>query len=879
MLTTEEFHTWCQHLQLPKETEELVASIRSSPPVRKVRGRANNVAGRYPSPKMGVTIQFESQHVELWAIYAMERDDEVLEFYDQPIRFPLRYRARSGRNTTQWHTPDFFVLRKAGPSFEEWKPAQALETLIVDMPNRYQLDGGGRWHCPPGQAWAQPLGLAYQVRSSAEYHPLYIQNLKFLQDFWAHPVPSNPEQEGLLLSLIDMHPGISLTEAKEAYPDLSVDVVWALISTRRLFTDLTAASLMRHDQVALFCSEDAIVQAARPPANVDASRSASILLIWDHRLFQADIQGESVTLQPDVGEAFTVSSAQFQHLVERGELEFVSAATPSPTSQDIREALTRASPKGQQRANERLRQILAYVRGEKITVTARSVQRWMAAYRKAEAELGCGYLGLLDQVASRGNRTPRAPETSMQLLETYLKDHYATPIAKRAAAVYHLYREACTRQGIPPVSERTFYRVRERSTTPEVKASRLGRRAAYAQQPFFWYLDQTTPRHGERPFALAHLDHTELDVLLVSSLTGKPLAKPQLTMLTDAYSRRILALYVSYDPPSYRSAMMTFRACVQRHQRLPQELVVDRGPDFGSVYFETLLSRFFVLKKERPPESPRFGSVLERLFGTTTTQLLNQLRGNTQASKTPRQMTHEVDPQRFAVWTLERFSARLSEYAYDVYDQMEHRALFQSPREAFTQGMELAGARLHRLIPYSEEFIMLTRPTTRTGFAHVHPSRGITVNGLHYWNESMRKPSVAGRSVPVRYEPYDMGVVYTFLDGQWLECVADDYALVHGRSEREWNLILDEWREHLRQHGQKRITINGPLLARFLEEVAAEEQLLLQRQRDLEEHTIREAILGKWDTQPGHLLERTEEGDDQFDDLDLATIPRYEEYR
>jgi len=145
----------------------------------------------------------------------------------------------------------------------------------------------------------------------------------------------------------------------------------------------------------------------------------------------------------------------------------------------------------QQRANERLRQILAYVRGEKITVTARSVQRWMAAYRKAEAESGCGYLGLLDQIASRGNRTQRAPEASMQLLEAFLKDHYATPIAKRAAAVYHLYRQACTQQGIPPVSERTFYRERARFTTPEVTARRLGRRAAYAQQPFFWYLDQT----------------------------------------------------------------------------------------------------------------------------------------------------------------------------------------------------------------------------------------------------------------------------------------------------------------------------------------------------------------------------------------------------
>ena len=127
MLTTEEFRVWCQHLHLAPETEALITTIRESPPVRKVRGRANNVTGRYPSPKMGSSIQFESQHVELWAIYAMERDDDVLEYYDQSARIPLRYRAKSGRKTTQWHTPDFFVIRTDRAGWEEWKPASALD--------------------------------------------------------------------------------------------------------------------------------------------------------------------------------------------------------------------------------------------------------------------------------------------------------------------------------------------------------------------------------------------------------------------------------------------------------------------------------------------------------------------------------------------------------------------------------------------------------------------------------------------------------------------------------------------------------------------------------------------------------------------------------
>src|SRR5438876_5992384 len=153
-MTPEALHTWSQHLQLAQETEALIAAIRSSPPVRRVSGRAGNITGRYPSPKMGVSIQFESERVELWAIYGMERDDDVLEFYDQSSRIPLSYRARSGHKTTQWHTPDFFVLRREGAGWEEWKPASALNELATSQPARYQQTGSGQWRCPPGEAYA-----------------------------------------------------------------------------------------------------------------------------------------------------------------------------------------------------------------------------------------------------------------------------------------------------------------------------------------------------------------------------------------------------------------------------------------------------------------------------------------------------------------------------------------------------------------------------------------------------------------------------------------------------------------------------------------------------------------------------------------------------
>ena len=149
------------------------------------------------------------------------------------------------------------------------------------------------------------------------------------------------------------------------------------------------------------------------------------------------------------------------------------------------------------------------------------------------------------------------------------------------------------------LSERTFYRqlTSRRGTLQTTK--RHGARAAYAETPWYWVLTPTTPRHGDRPWEIVHLDHTQLDLELVSQ-HGTRLGRPWVTFAVDAYSRPILGLYLSFDPPAYRACMMVLRACVRRHQRLPQSIVVDGGPECHSVYFESLLARYYYTKKTRP---------------------------------------------------------------------------------------------------------------------------------------------------------------------------------------------------------------------------------------------------------------------------------------
>jgi hypothetical protein len=279
--------------------------------------------------------------------------------------------------------------------------------------------------------------------------------------------------------------------------------------------------------------------------------------------------------------------------------------------------------------------------------------------------------------------------------------------------------------------------------------------------------------------------------------------------------------------------MMILRECVRRNGRLPQIVVIDGGPEFQSTYFEALLARYECTKKTRPPAKARFGSCCERLFGTTNTQFIHNLRGNTQITRNIRQVTRSVNPKALAIWTLGDLHARVCEYLHEVYDAADHPALGQSPREAFQAGLEAGGLRAHRMIPYNQEFLIATLPTTPKGSAVVAVGRGVKINNIYYWSDSFREPGIESESVPVRYDPFDLGTAYAFVRNRWVVCRSEHFAAFQGRSEKEVIIasreIQKRRQEHLR-HG----SITAGRLANFIVSVESEEVLLQQRLRDRE---------------------------------------------
>jgi transposase InsO family protein len=836
------FLAWSSRNGLSDQTCSTIECIRKSEPSRRVGGGRHNVTGRYPSKKMGVTIQFESHRVELPAIYELEHDADVIEYFDQAPSIKLDYSSADGKRLGVLHTPDFFVIRQSSAGWEECKTEDDLRRLVAHNPNRY-CRREDRWVCPPGEAHAQTVGLYYRVRSSSEIQWMFQRNIQFLEDYLRSSTVVSSASREKVLALVAATPGITLQAVFGSLEEtVSRDEVFALLATGDIYVDLCAASLAEPGKVALFSEHLCESAASR---NIGTSRiplpiilRAGHLLKWDGNACSIVNVGKSaVSVLMEGRTLMELPLDTLEDAIKQGRVTIASQDLSDPNSGHVLARLSQAAESDLKTATERCGIVCRFLRGQReFSVPERTVRRWVVAYRNAEDQLGNGYLGLLP-APNVGNPVSKLPEATRSLMMEFLDKDYETLKQKTQYATWGALRLACERQGIVSPSFKTFsIAVRQRPGF-EQTLKRKGPRAAYQLEPFYWELEQSTPRLGDRPFEIVHIDHTQMDVWAVCTQTGRPLGRPWLTLMTDAFSRRILSIYLTFDPPSYRSCMMVLRECVRRHCRFPQTIVVDGGREFQSGYFESLLARYECTKKCRPPAKARFGATCERLFGTTNKQLIHNLQGNTQISRQVRQVTNGIDPESQAIWPLKELHQRLVEYAYEIYDTVDHPALGQSPRAAMDDGFLRSGMRLHRIVPYDHEFHIFTLPTTRKGTAQVSLGRGVKIHYLYYWCEAFRDPSVENTRVAVRYDPFDAGTAYAFVNNRWSECHSEYYTTFQSHSERELQLVTEELLKRRKNHsGQTCITAKK--LAEFLESVEKEENILAQRLSDLETRSI-----------------------------------------
>ena len=797
MLNKEQITELFEHLGTPRAGRELILKARILAPVREVKSRGGNVITLLASRKMGREIRTESRHIEFAAAVDHEFNKQVIEYYAQPCELKLELvDTATGEIRKIQHFPDFLVIREDGFTLEEWKSEQKLTRLAERYAYRYIKATDGTWSSPQIERQLAELGIRYRIYSDEAFPRRRVENLLHLADYFhpaAEPCPEGDLQR--LTAALSQHGACYLAELMAEPYGFSADVLLKAIADHQVVADLDRETLMeprrcrlyRDTTVRDFMAGEVHVGSVPGQEHFVLDISEGTRFEYESQELTMSLVGESeVVCTRRAGSPVTLSREWLTDALRNGRISPVIEAVSSKLD------LTRYTQAQLDIALQR--QAVLQSDTHLAIVGDRTQRRWQARQNAALANGGHEVLALVPRTDARGNRTARLTETQDDVLKNVIETHWRSHEAINYKACYRILKAACDEAGIKAPSYPTLIaRIKAEETAHDLRV-RHGKRMAYQMSEFVDVLYADTPVHGSRPFQYVHIDHTQLDIELVSGRSGKPLGRPWLSLAVDAWSRRVVAIYLTFDPPSYHSVMMVIRDMVSRFGRLPEFIVVDNGRDFMSSAFETFLQVMGVHLRFRPAGQPRHGAVLERMFGRAHSEYVHNLPGNTKATKNVRMVTGKHLPVNFAEWTLEAMYFGLEYWATEYYDNERHPALDCSPREAFRRGLKESGARPQRQILFNQDFLIATcPPVDRGGVRLVNRQRGVKVNDQLYWHPEFRDPRVAGQSLPVRYDPWDASSVYVRFKDRWLHATCRNLVGLGQLTELERRALTEEY--------------------------------------------------------------------------------------
>lgn len=584
---------------LSQSAREYISSVRRSEPSRMVGTHARaNVVSFLPSKKMQRTISTESRGPEKSFAILAEYDDRILEYYDQPEPISIVRTDKRGRSRKGSYTPDFLVLLKDGPQLVEVKTADAVVALAERYPEDWIVKEDGSVLFIPAEAAAEKLGLGFQVWTYRPSQRFYVANLELL---------------------------LRARNAKDRRADITEPLKVAL---KRQFA-WTLDSLSQE---------------------LGLSDLTALIQCIDSGHLYSDLRTQLLS-QPS---GCVVASSE---ILAQEAIELIDRNRITPTDLDKVHQSLIPSEKAASSALEKIQRI----RGGEST---RQARRWRALITQGTANGLSEFQSLLPKNYRKGNGQRKINIVVKNTLHCYLVEEHGHLQGISNYRSYIRYRNLAseTHPNFSPVHRKTFERHLAALPAELIASQRGGKRSGNASA------DASDPNErqlrAQLPWELASVDHYLADLYLVffTSENTVLVERPWVTAMIDQATGSLLASTVSFMHPSKRSVAKIFRECVRMHGRLPQEVILDRGSEFKSVYLASLLAHYKVGHSLRPASHARYGSEVERFFGEFKEQWLNQRSGNIADYKEARSVDGKLSPRSRAVLRPSDFIRELSTY-------------------------------------------------------------------------------------------------------------------------------------------------------------------------------------------------------------------------
>lgn len=324
----------------------------------------------------------------------------------------------------------------------------------------------------------------------------------------------------------------------------------------------------------------------------------------------------------------------------------------------------------------------------------------------------------------------------------------------------------CIDAGLNPPHIRT---VRRRIT--DIKAELLLRKRLGTSRA----KERVTARGGsiktEAPLSVVEVDHSPLDIFLVSSSDRSCIGRAYLTVVMDTFSRCILGFHIGLDPPSALTVALALTHAVTNKDEwlcerdlpsgswpmygLMRQIRVDNAQEFKSLKFEAACLKWGITVQHRKKKED--GGIVERFIGTLQRWAAQEPGAS---GNDPKKSRGQRDAREFAQMTIAEAERWLARQIVGKYHLKKHRSLDTSPRQAWINWFApITGNMLPVSVSDRRSFFISFLPSQERVISH----DGIRLFGERYFNDELRTEIHPGVKRVVHYDPRMMGRVYVEL--------------------------------------------------------------------------------------------------------------------
>lgn len=318
-----------------------------------------------------------------------------------------------------------------------------------------------------------------------------------------------------------------------------------------------------------------------------------------------------------------------------------------------------------------------------------TLYKWLKLYQEAQ------HVSVLIPLR-RGLKEGTSRLTSEQeaVINSAIEDVYLNKLRKRAQSVVVEVQRRCYLAKIPAPNPNSV-RLRLKRLTPSHTLRARGQKDVARNR---YQLIQGEFPGADTPLAVVQIDHTPGDLIIVDPVHRLPIGRPYITAAVDVFSRMIVGLYISFDPPSATSvALCLAHAICPKREYLAELGVTGDWPVWGTMskvfvdnakeFRGSALSRGCednrIDLEYRPVKTPHYGGHIERLLGTVNSES-HQIPGTT-FSNAMRRKGYKSDDE--AVMTLKEYEQHLVDFIVNIYHQDRHDDLGMPPLKQWGLGV------------------------------------------------------------------------------------------------------------------------------------------------------------------------------------------------